>query len=552
MLDKGGASAGHDWWRGAVIYQIYLRSFADGNADGVGDLAGATERLGHVAALGADAVWLSPFYTSPMKDFGYDVADYTGVDPSCGTLADFDAFVDRAHALGLKVLIDQVWSHSSDAHPWFVESRADRTNPRADWYVWADAKADGSPPNNWLSVFGGSAWTWEPRRRQYYLHHFLSCQPQFNLRQPGVIAALFDAARFWLARGVDGFRLDAIDFLMHDPSLADNPPDLSAGGAARPFRMQRHLNDMLHGDNLKVLRGLNELLADWPGRATLGEVSSEHGAVARCTRYTAAADRLLDMAYTLAVMKGAFSADEIAAAIAAQEAGHPEGWLCWAFSNHDVERVATRWHGGVADDRFSRLLMAMLLMLKGSICIYQGEELGLPDADLPLEALQDPFGRAFWPTMRSRDGARTPMPWSHDRAHGGFTDGRPWLPVTAAHLARAVDLQAGEPGSMLETTRRLLAWRHSCAALVRGAIRVLPMPEGLLGIERTLGDETVRAIFNLTDEARTIPPLEAGFREARLEGLPMAEGGVLPPYGIALAERELVRAAVRSVPSAAG
>ena len=524
------------WWRGATIYQIYLRSFADGNGDGVGDFPGATERLGHVARLGVDAVWLSPFYPSPMKDFGYDVSDYTGVDPVFGDLRDFDAFVARAHSLGLKVLIDQVWSHSSDEHSWFAESRATRTGPLADWYVWADARPDGSPPNNWLSVFGGSAWTWEPRRRQYYLHHFLSCQPQFNLRNPAVRGALLDAARFWLRRGVDGFRLDAVDFLAHSPCLTDNPPDAEARDAARPFRMQRHVHDMLHRDNLTVLGELNGLLSEWPGRATLGEVSSEPGAVARCTRYTAASDGLLDMAYTLAVMKGSFSAESLSAAIAAEQAGHPDGWLCWAFSNHDVERVATRWRGGAADDRFSRMLMALLLVLRGSVCIYQGEELGLPDADLPPSALQDPFGRAFWPTMRSRDGARTPFPWAEESEHAGFTEGTPWLPVPDAHRLRAADRQWADPGSVLMTTRALLAFRRARPVLVSGDVSLIDAGPGLFAIERRLGDARLRAVFNFGSDPRACPPAEDGFIPVAPGGLQGPCDGMLPPYGIMIAE----------------
>src|SRR6185437_1253481 len=244
-----GPAADSAGWRGAGIYQIYPRSFFDSNGDGIGDLPGILAKLDYVASLGVDAIWLSPSFTSPMKDFGYDVADFRGVDPVFGTLADFDRLVDRAHALGLRVIIDQVWGHSSDHHPWFVESRADRRNERADWYVWADARPDGTPPNNWLSVFGGAAWSWEPRRRQYYLHHFLASQPQLNLRNPAVLDSLIESSLFWLARGVDGFRFDAIDFLMHDPLLRDNPPAPILGGApARPFGFQRHLHDMLHPD----------------------------------------------------------------------------------------------------------------------------------------------------------------------------------------------------------------------------------------------------------------------------------------------------------------
>jgi alpha-glucosidase len=269
-----------EWWRGAVIYQIYPRSFLDTNGDGIGDLPGITARLPYIAELGVDAIWICPFYVSPQKDFGYDVADYTAIDPAYGTLADFDALVARAHELGLKVIIDQVWSHTSDEHVWFRASRTHRTGAYADWYVWADPSPDGTPPNNWLSVFGGSAWTWEPRRRQYYLHHFLSTQPQLNLRNERVLAALGRVARFWLNRGVDGFRVDAVDFLLHDPLLRSNPAAAPPGGQTpvRLFRMQQHRYDMLQPGVVDLAQQLRRLIDRYyPGVATLGEVSSENG-----------------------------------------------------------------------------------------------------------------------------------------------------------------------------------------------------------------------------------------------------------------------------------
>jgi alpha-glucosidase len=264
-----------DWWRGAVIYQIYPRSFLDTNGDGIGDLQGITARLDHVASLGADAIWLCPFFASPQHDFGYDVADYCAVDPVFGSMADFDTLLRRAHDFGLKVLIDQVWSHTSNQHPWFLASRASRTGSCADWYVWADPQLDGTAPNNWLSVFGGAAWTWEPRRRQYYLHHFLSHQPALNLHNPSVMDTLLDTGRFWLDRGVDGFRLDAIDFLLHDQALRCNPAVPPAGTIpVKVFGMQRHLHDMLQPQAREVLARIRGLVERYPGTVTLGEISS--------------------------------------------------------------------------------------------------------------------------------------------------------------------------------------------------------------------------------------------------------------------------------------
>ena len=295
------------WWQSAVVYQVWPRSFQDSDGDGIGDLNGIAQRLDHLVWLGVDAVWLSPIFPSPMKDFGYDVSDYCGVDPRFGTLADFDEVIHRAHALGLKVIIDQVWSHSSDAHPWFRDSRSSARADKAEWYIWADPKPDGTPPNNWLSVFGGSAWSWEPRRRQYFLHHFLPSQPTLNLQNPACLEALLDVARFWLDRGVDGFRLDAIDFLTHDLRLRSNPAAPPANGAvpAKLFALQRHDHDMIQPASMAVLRRIRALLDEYPGAVSLGEVSSQDGAFDRIAAYTGAPD-LLHMAYTLRPLRQGF------------------------------------------------------------------------------------------------------------------------------------------------------------------------------------------------------------------------------------------------------
>src|SRR5579864_367576 len=331
-----------DWWRGAAIYQVYLQSFYDGNGDGVGDLPGLVAHLDYVATLGVDAIWVTPFYPSPMADSGYDVADYRGVDPRYGTLADFDALVASAHGLGLKVIIDQVWSHTAATHPWFRESRASLTNDKANWYVWSDPAADGGPPNNWLSVFGGNAWSWAPERRQYYLHHFLPSQPKLNLRDETVLEEHFANARFWLERGVDGFRLDAVDFMLHDDALRDNPPVATKGDQRpwNPFRLQRHLHDMCQPASQELMRRIRDFTDRFPGTVTIGEVSSEVGALDRIAKMTGSTK--LHMAYTLGVMKSDLTDDMILAAIAEAATLNHSGWLCCSFSNHDVERVASR------------------------------------------------------------------------------------------------------------------------------------------------------------------------------------------------------------------
>ncbi|HSD35410.1 MAG TPA: alpha-glucosidase family protein [Alphaproteobacteria bacterium] len=539
-----------DWWRGAVLYQVYPLSFCDSNGDGEGDLPGLASKLEHIASLGVDGIWISPFFPSPMKDFGYDVSDYCGVDPRFGTLADFDRVIARAHALGLRVIIDQVWSHTSDAHPWFRDSRSAPSADKSHWYVWADAKPDGTPPNNWLSVFGGSAWSWEPRRRQYYLHHFLPSQPQLNLRNEAVMAAVLEAGAFWLDRGVDGFRLDAIDFAFHDPQLRDNPARSRADRPARPFGLQDHVHDMRQPEMLPFLERIRAFTDRWSDRALLGEVSSEGEALHRCAIYTDAGGTRLHTAYTLGLMRREFTPAAFREAIAEAER-EGDGWITWAFSNHDVVRAVTRWRNGAEPERFQRLLMALLLSLRGSICIYQGEELGLPEAELALEHLRDPYGIAFWPEFRGRDGARTPMPWHGDAPHAGFSSARPWLPVPAEHYALALDRQEPDTGAVLHAWRKFLAWRKAHPALVSGSIRMLPSPDPVLAFERRTERERVLAAFNfsagpirfeLSQECR---PISGHGFEAELEGgavsLPGhgAFFGILEPAPVEKTPRQL-------------
>lgn len=533
----------NDWWRGAVIYQIYPRSFMDSNGDGIGDLPGITARLDHVADLGADAIWISPFFRSPMKDFGYDVSDYRSVDPMFGTLDDFDALLARAHALGLKLIIDQVLSHTSDQHAWFTASRASRTNPQADWYVWADPKPDGTPPNNWLSVFGGPAWQWDSRRRQYYLHSFLAEQPDLNFHCPAVQDTLLDEVRFWCERGVDGFRFDACNHQFHDAQLRDNPP---AGGGAvstvradNPYAMQQHLHDKSQPENLLFLERLRRLL-DGYGAVALGEVGDEN-APPVMARYTERGKRL-HLAYSFSLLTREHSARHLREQVEALDSAlaATDGWGCWAVSNHDVPRVASRWNtSGSADTRRDRLWLALLLSLRGSASIYQGEELGLPEAEVPFERLQDPYGLAFWPEFKGRDGCRTPMPWLAGQAHAGFTHGQPWLPVSEAHLPLAIDRQTGDPRSMLAFSRALLRWRRGQPLLHTGAMTFFDAPEPLLWFERREGDRALQAVFNLSAEPAELAlrqplaaPAGSPFDGAQLDGRTLS----LPPFGVFFGE----------------
>ncbi|HEX7342038.1 MAG TPA: alpha-amylase family glycosyl hydrolase [Rhodanobacteraceae bacterium] len=502
----------HPWWRGAVIYQIYPRSFQDTNGDGVGDLPGIIERMDYIARLGVDAIWIAPFFTSPMADFGYDIADYRGVDPLFGTLADFDRLLSAAHQHGLKVMIDQVLSHTSIEHAWFKQSRTSRDNDKADWYVWADARADGTAPNNWLSLFGGSAWQWEPRRGQYYLHNFLADQPDLNFHNPAVRAAMLDVLRFWLDRGVDGFRLDSINFCFHDAQLRDNPPKplekrVGRGFSAdNPYAFQYHWYNNTRPENLAFLEELRALLDTYPDAAALGEISSEDS-LATLGEYTR--DQRLHMGYNFELLTREFDATHIRQTIRDMESNLSDGWPCWAISNHDVERVVSRWGGRHAPDLLANQLTAMVCSLRGSVCVYQGEELGLPEADVPYEQLRDPYGIAFWPNFKGRDGCRTPMPWNADD-HAGFSTAAPWLPVPAAHRERAVNQQERDPDSALHGFRAFMAWRRAHPALRWGDICTLDTAAPLLAFTRKYADDTLLACFNLSSEPLQAPvPLDA-------------------------------------------
>jgi alpha-glucosidase len=501
-----------DWWRGAVIYQIYPRSFQDSNGDGIGDLRGIIRRLPHVASLGADAIWISPFFKSPMLDFGYDVEDYCDVDPMFGTLEDFDALVAEAHRLDLKVMIDQVLSHTSDKHPWFVESRASRDNPKADWYVWADGKPDGSPPNNWLSVFGGSSWEWDSVRRQYYLHNFLTEQPDLNFHNPHVQDAILDTVRFWLERGVDGFRLDTVNFYFHDAKLRSNPPvaaDDPARAGTNPYGFQQHLYDKARPENLGFLRRFRALLDQYDARAAVGEVGDDKKRSLKIVAaYTGGGDKL-HKCYTFDLLGPEFSADFIKKEITTFERGVADGWICWAYSNHDVPRHATRWTAEAGDqERTAKFALALLIALRGSICIYQGEELGLDEAELAFEDLQDPYGIRFWPGFKGRDGCRTPMVWDSRELNGGFSTGKPWLPVSAAHITMAVASQEGDTGSVLACYRRLLAFRRKHRALKLGSIRLLPTRGDILAFVREAEDEAILCVYNFgaNEQNWKLPP----------------------------------------------
>ncbi len=530
-------TAARPWWKGAAIYQVYPRSFLDANGDGIGDLPGVTQRLEYIARLGVDALWLSPFFTSPMKDFGYDVADYCGVDPIFGTLADFDALITRAHQLGLKVLIDQVYAHTSDEHAWFSASRQSRLGDKADWYVWADPKPDGSPPSNWQSVFGGPAWTWDARRGQYYMHNFLPEQPQLNCHLPAVQDALLDAARFWLDRGVDGFRLDALNFAMHDPALTDNPPAPDDGKVrTRPFDFQLHQHNQSHPDIASFIERIRALCDLYGAVFTMAEVGGLQ-ALAEMHSFTEGEARL-NSAYGFDFLY----ADRLTPALVARaQANWPDsegsGWPSWAFENHDAPRALSRWCSPDQQEPFARFKAMLLCALRGNVILYQGEELGLTQVEIPFEQLQDPEAIANWPLTLSRDGARTPQPWTAQSESGGFTQGKPWLPLGEANMAKAADRQEGDPASLLNLTRQLLALRREHLALREGSFEVLHADECSLAVRRQSGSQSVVGLFNFTDQDSAWPDIDevSGRTLAAVNG---AEHGKLPPFGALLIEEK--------------
>ncbi|MCE5972232.1 DUF3459 domain-containing protein [Sinirhodobacter sp. WL0062] len=494
-----------EWWRGATIYQIYPRSFQDSNGDGIGDLRGITRRLDHVASLGVDAVWLSPIFTSPMADMGYDVANYRDIDPLFGSLADFDALVARAHDLGLKVIIDQVISHSSDRHPWFANSK--KRGAKADWYVWADPRPDGAPPNNWQSVFGGPAWEYAPERGQYYLHNFLIQQPDLNLRNPEVQDEMLDVLRFWLDRGVDGFRLDTVNYYIHDAALRDNPPmqpDPERWPPVNTYDMQDHLHDKNCPENLAFLARIRALLDCYDDRCLVGEVGEQpHRALSLMEEYTRGNDRL-HMAYSFDMLGPKFSAAHFRSRIEGFFAGAPDGWPSWSFSNHDVNRHVTRWAAFGTADAIARQAIALLASFEGTIGIYQGEELGLPETELEYYELTDPPGLRFWPENKGRDGCRTPMVWDGS-SHAGFSTVKPWLPVKAPQAALNMEAQEGAAGSVLHHYRTMLAFRRAEPALRSGKTEFLDAPEPVLAFRRTHGYDTLTCVFNLGPDRVTLP-----------------------------------------------
>jgi len=534
------------WHQGCSIYEIYIRSFFDSNNDGIGDLQGINQKLEYLANLNVDAIWISPFYESPMKDFGYDVSDYCSVDPIFGTLEDFHQLVNQAHDLGLKIIIDQVWSHTSNKHPWYLAS-SDTLHPEhekyKDWYIWADSHPKtGGVPNNWLSVFGGIAWEWFPRRQQYYLHNFLREQIDLNWHNPEVRQAIADVARFWLDLGVDGFRLDVCNFFTHDLELRNNPdrpanaPRLLGIDEKTPFARQSPIYNISQDQNLEYLREIKRNTIDhYEDRALLGEIVAVDHPMTIMNQYIDA-DKQLAMAYTGALIdEGIFKPHLIGLLLQNCESKIPQQMLCWLTGTHDFPRLATR--SGIQNEtrqqKYLRLSLLLMIAIRGNICIYQGEELGLEEAEIAYEDMQDPYGIALHPQARTRDGCRTPMPWQKDSPNMGFsTADKTWLPSWHTHQSQAVDVQEEIPYSLLQFYRQALKFRSQSPVLRRGTLDDLRLHGSVLHFTRSLNGERIGCIFNFSEEKQECPD------EGKTFGLPVLdnysletlETSELPPF----------------------
>jgi alpha-glucosidase len=513
----------HPWWERGVVYQIYPRSFQDSDGDGIGDLPGIERRLDHVASLGVDAIWLSPIFPSPMKDFGYDVADYCGIEPAFGDLATFDRLCAAVHARGLKLILDFVPNHSSDQHPWFRDSRSSRDHPRRDWYIWRDARPDGGPPNNWISDFGGSAWEWDAATGQYYLHTFLKEQPDLNWRNPGLRTAMMDVLRFWFDRGVDGFRIDVLWHIIKDDAFPDNP----ANPAWTPDRNERDRVLQLHSTDQPEAHAISaefRALADAYGdRVLIGEIFLPND---RHARWYGTLDRpQVHLPFNFQLIENGWNARTLHRLIADYEASlPPHGWPNWVIGSHDAPRIAARI--GEAQARVAAML---LLTLRGTPTFYQGDELAIGEVPIAPDRIRDPQDLRQPGLGIGRDRSRTPMPWDAS-LFAGFSTVEPWLPLNPDWPTRNVAAQERDAASMLSLVRRLLALRRAHEALSVGTMTLLDCDGDVLAYERRAGGERLLVALNLGSVAAPLPiPADAELGEVLLSTRPppMMEGGLV-------------------------
>ena len=490
----------YSWWRDGVIYQIYPRSFADSNGDGVGDLRGIISKLDYLADLGIAGIWLSPINASPMYDFGYDVSDYRAIDPVFGTMEDFGELIRAAHERGIRVIMDIVLNHTSHLHPWFLESRSSRESAKRDWYVWHDGRP--GVPNNWLSIFGGKAWEWDERTQAYYLHSFATEQPDLNWYNPHVRRAAYDELRYWLDRGVDGFRIDVINWFGHDREFRSNPLKMSS--LPRPYELQRHVHDRNHPVSREITAEFRQLLDAYDDRMMVCEVFSEAPGDPQLSG-SYAGPGLSHLSFDFSPIYRKWDAGEFFQVIETWDSTMEsrEAWPCYVLSNHDRPRTRSRL-GGHSYEK-AKVAAALLLTLRGTPFIYYGEEIGMENRRIPRSMIQDPVGRRYWPLDHGRDPVRTPMQWNAGE-NAGFTSGAPWLPVHRNHDRINVATQSAEPGSLLNLTRRLIALRNGSPALRRGAwIPVANGSRGALAYLRELGTEQKLVALNFRNRAVTVP-----------------------------------------------
>lgn len=522
--DKAHVKHPGDWYQHAVIYQIAPWSFQDSDGDGKGDLPGIIDRLDYIGSLGIDAIWLTPIYPSPMDDLGYDVTGMRDIGDMFGSMDDFRRLLRLLHERRIKLILDMVWNHTSDQHPWFQESRSSRSNAKADWYVWADPAPNGGPPNNWLSVLTGrSGWKYDEQRGQYYFYNFFDSQPDLNWHNAGVRAAVLEIARFWLDQGIDGMRLDAVNFFCHDPSLADNPMrsetdgipdgiDMDNAAARQVFR-----NSFCRPDTFNCLQSLRALVDCYPGVVLLGEVTLCEDSIALAAEFTSGTDRIHLAYHSGLLFKEAMTAARLRGTVNKVISHFGESGASWIVGNHDYGRMSSLWQGTHADDpeSFRRMMAAILISLPGALCLWQGDELGLPEAripeDIPEECIRDPFGRNQYPRLSGRDPSRTPMPWNDALGGCGFTDAaQSWLPIPASHLQLSVARQTRDPDSMLNLWRRLLHWRQSQPALMAGRAQVIELADPVFALLRTYHEHILLCVFNVSGAALTLDLSEYG------------------------------------------
>jgi alpha-glucosidase len=507
------------WWQKGVIYQIYPRSFMDSNGDGVGDLPGILSRLDYLEWLGVDAIWLSPIYPSPMADFGYDVADYTGIEPLFGTMADFDRLLADVHQRGMKLLLDLVPNHTSDHHAWFLESRSSRDNPKRNWYIWRDPAPGGGPPNNWLSVFGGSAWQWDEQTQQYYLHSFAVEQPELNWRNPEVEAAVFDAIRFWLDKGVDGFRVDVIYYMIKDELFRDNPPNPDFKPGQDPYQSQLQIYTYNRPEVHDIVRRMRKLFDTYEDRVLIGEIYLPYSEL---MLYYGKNNDEAHLPFNFQLILLPWKAEVIRAAVSAYEAALPmAGWPNWVLGNHDNHRIASR----VGREQ-ARVANMLLLTLRGTPTCYYGDELAVVDVEVPPEMVRDVQELGKPGFGLGRDPERTPMQWDSS-PNAGFTDGTPWLPMSPDYKNYNVAAERDDPASMLSLCRQLLALRRESPALSVGNYIDVPSDgPDTFSFMREHGDERLLVVLNFSHEPRDFRMPSAGPARIALSTVPGRSGEV--------------------------